>query len=143
MIPGFEDYTHELTERELVEVVPLVVKGLKHKVGKKNSISASAMCKALKKQPYNINIAGPRMRKIIRHIRITGMIMNLITDGKGYYVANNRYEIENYIDSLIVRIDAIEYMRKAINWQMQNTYPVSERYIDEHLYRGDLGDLEF
>ena len=125
MIPGFENYTHELTERELVEVVPLVVKGLKSKSGKKSSISATAMCKALKKHPYNINIGGARMRKVIRHIRITGMIMNLVTNGRGYYVATNRKEIEDYLDSLTVRIEAIDYMRKAIDWQMKNQYPKS------------------
>lgn len=125
MIPGFEDYTHELTDHEINEVLPVVVKHLKNNIGKRNIVTNEKMCSALRVR-YNLFVKPPRMRKIIRHIRITGEILCVAAHGRGYFVAQTKEEMETYIDSLRVRIDAQEYMFKALKWQMDNTYLPSE-----------------
>jgi len=96
MIKGFEDYTYELTnyEKELVEKL---IKGLSPKIGRSNAVTSTVICKSL-------NIVGPRLRKLINHIRITNQLAGLCSTSKGYFVAENLGEIDDYIISLKQRI---------------------------------------
>lgn len=96
MIKGFEEYTYELTnyEKELVEKL---IKGLSPKIGRKNAVTSTVICKSL-------NIVGPRLRKLINHIRITNQLAGLCSTSKGYFVAENLGEIDDYIISLKQRI---------------------------------------
>ena len=96
MIKGFEEYTYELTnyEKELVEKL---IKGLSPKIGRNNAVTSTVICKSL-------NIVGPRLRKLINHIRITNQLAGLCRTSKGYFVAENLGEIDDYIISLKQRI---------------------------------------
>lgn len=96
MIKGFEDYTYELTnyEKELVEKL---IKGLSPKIGRSNAVTSTVICKSL-------NIVGPRLRKLINHIRITNQLAGLCSTSKGYFVAENLGELDDYIISLKQRI---------------------------------------
>jgi len=96
MIKGFEEYTYELTnyEKELVEKL---IKGLSLKIGRNNAVTSTVICKSL-------NIVGPRLRKLINHIRITNQLPGLCSTSKGYFVAENLGEIDDYIISLKQRI---------------------------------------
>ena len=96
MIKGFEDYTYELTnyEKELVEKL---IKGLSPKIGRNNAVTSTVICKSL-------NIVGPRLRKLINYIRITNQLAGLCSTSKGYFVAENLGEIDDYIISLKQRI---------------------------------------
>ena len=96
MIKGFEDYTYELTnyEKELIEKL---IKGLSPKIGRNNAVTSTVICKSL-------NIVGPRLRKLINHIRITNQLAGLCSTSKGYFVAENLGEIDDYIISLKQRI---------------------------------------
>jgi|TARA_R110001632_G_scaffold160610_2_gene278909 hypothetical protein len=96
MIKGFEEYTYELTnyEKELVEKL---IKGLSPKIGRSNAVTSTVICKSL-------NIVGPRLRKLINHIRITNQLAGLCSTSKGYFVAENLGEIDDYIISLKQRI---------------------------------------
>ena len=96
MIKGFEDYTYELTnyEKQLVEKL---IKGLSPKIGRNNAVTSTVICKSL-------NIVGPRLRKLINHIRITNQLAGLCSTSKGYFVAENLGEIDDYIISLKQRI---------------------------------------
>lgn len=98
MIKGFEEITQELNEEEL-NLVPTVVKGLMTKQGKAKAVTSTVICKAL-------NINGPRLRKIINHIRINNLLPALCSSSTGYYVATNMEEINDYIISLKQRIKA-------------------------------------
>ena len=96
MIKGFEDYTYDLTnyEKKLVEKL---IKGLSPKIGRSNAVTSTVICKSL-------NIVGPRLRKLINHIRITNQLAGLCSTSKGYFVAENLGEIDDYIISLKQRI---------------------------------------
>ena len=98
MIKGFEKQTHELTAEEL-KIVPTVIKGLSNKIGKDNAVTGSIICEALK-------ITGPRLRKMINHIRTTNQLPALCSSSNGYFVANNKYELQDCIISLKQRIKA-------------------------------------
>ena len=122
MIPGFENYTHDLTDRELMEVLPVMIKSLETKVGKDKQIPASAMVNKLELAPWNIKTTPPRIRKMIRHIRIMGLVPCLIGGGQGYYIATTKEEMIKYIDSLQIRIDSIQYTCDAINFQYKSKF---------------------
>lgn len=75
MIQGFSEQTKPLTDYEDKVILPLIVQGLHGKVGKYKAITNKAMCSALKS--YGCKIDSPRIRKIINHIRLSGMVIGL------------------------------------------------------------------
>lgn len=115
MIQGFEEQTQPLTDYERETLLPLVRWGLSTKLGKNNSIAGSTIIKKMRAQGYKLD--GPRLRKIINHIRANDMIAGLVSTSKGYYVASTAQEIEDYIYSLQGRVEAIQEVIKALSRQ--------------------------
>ena len=124
-IQGFEDKTHELNEYELTVLVPNIVRHLKTKVGEKNAVTNSYVCKKYKEAGKKLS--SVRFRKIINHIRIHGLVFNLVASSKGYYVANSQSECERFIESLDQRINAITKVRDAMFYQMNRTIKENEK----------------
>tara|TARA_R110002096_G_scaffold183994_3_gene362309 strand:+ start:483 stop:854 length:372 start_codon:yes stop_codon:yes gene_type:complete len=96
MIKGFEDYTYELTDDELL-LVDKLIRGLSPKIGKQAAVTSTVICKSL-------NITSPRLRKLINYIRTTNQLAGLCSSKNGYFVAESLQEIEDYIISLKQRI---------------------------------------
>lgn len=118
-ITNFEDQTHELTEYELKTLLPLMVKGLKTKVGVNNSITSTEIVKILKAAGYKIDPA--RVRKLVNHIRVNNEIYNLVATGKGYHVATSESECRLFIKSLDERINSIITVRDAMQYQLNKS----------------------
>ena len=116
MINGFKTQTQELSEYERREVLPRVIKGLKTKVGVENAVTNKTMVEGLKK--LGIKTSGPRMRKIIHEIRITGEIPYLIATSKGYYITRDKSELLNYIESLEQRAASIRAIACQLEYQL-------------------------
>jgi hypothetical protein len=114
MIIGFDKETHELTEKEL-KLLPTVVSGLQKKIGKENAVTNKQMVDGLKK--YGIKTSGPRIRKIIHHIRITGTIERLMATSNGYYISNDINELDDYIKSLVQRSESIAKIADQLQFQ--------------------------
>lgn len=114
MINGFKNETHELTAEEF-RLLPLIVDGLKTKIGKVNAITNNKMVKAMKAHGHKIT--PPRLRKIIHHIRITGLIERLVATSKGYYITNDKEELEDYIESLTQRAESITRIADQLAFQ--------------------------
>lgn len=104
-IVNFLEYTSELTGEEIV-TCQIIVDRLRQNVGKKNRRTNKFISGVLKLE-YGLNVSSARMRKIINHIRVKGLIQNLIADSGGYYVSNDPDEINKYIFSLRQRGRAI------------------------------------
>jgi hypothetical protein len=117
MITLFEDITYELTEYEQYDILPIVIKGLSTKHGKENSITNKTMCEALTKVGYKIN--GPRLRKIIHHIRVEQLLVGLCSNSKGYYITDNLEELEEYVLSLGQRIRSQQAIYKSMKRDME------------------------
>lgn len=96
MIKGFEEYTYELTDIELL-IVDQLIKGFNNKIGKDKAVTSTLICKA-------IRITAPRLRKLINYIRCTNQMPGLCSSKNGYFIANNLDEINEYIISLKQRI---------------------------------------
>lgn len=120
MIQGFEEQTQPLNDYERETLLPLVRWGLSTKLGKENSIASSTIIRKMREKGYKLD--GPRLRKIINHIRSNDLIAGLVSTSKGYYIASTAQEIEDYIDSLHGRVEAIQEVIRALSRQRQIKY---------------------
>lgn len=109
MIKGFEDYTYELNDIELL-IVDDIIKGLGARIGKDDAITSTVICNRL-------NINSGRLRKMINFIRITNQLPGLCSSKKGYFVAKTIKEIEDYMISLKQRIKSQVDVLNAIENQ--------------------------
>jgi hypothetical protein len=116
MLNGFDRQTEPLNDYERDTLLPVICRGLKTKIGEARAITNAAITKAMKGAGYQLNEA--RVRKIINHIRTTGMVKWLIATSKGYYIATSRQEMEDYIGSLRGREDAIRAVRESMEKQL-------------------------
>lgn len=116
MLNGFQTQTEPLTDYERDTLLPVICRGLRNKIGEARAITNASITKAMRGAGYVLTEA--RLRKIINHIRTTGMIRWLIATSKGYYIATSRQEMEDYIGSLRGREDAIRAVRESMEKQL-------------------------
>ena len=117
MIETFEEYTKPLNEYERDTLLPKMIKGLKHHIGIDQMITNAKMRRGLANQ--GIDVGDARIRKLISHIRIHGLVERLVATGRGYYVTNSVEELERYIQSLRKRVAAIQAIIKALVEQLE------------------------
>ena len=72
---------------------------------------------ALKEKGYKVDT--PRIRKIINHIRVSGLVRCVVATSDGYYIATTRGEVEDYLKSLENREGAIHAVRMSLESQMK------------------------
>lgn len=118
MLNGFETQTEPLTDYEREVLLPLVVTGLKIRVGECHAITNKSMTVTLYNKGYRY-VSDGRTRKLINHIRRHGLVKRLIATSKGYYVAETPTELETYIDTLKGREDAIREVRMCMEEQLK------------------------
>lgn len=120
MITGFDAETGFLTPYEELTLVPVVIAGLRVKIGKERAVKNAYICEMLKRKGLDINEA--RLRKIINYIRTNNLVIGLIATSGGYYVASTKKEMEDYASSLLGRENAIKHVRESIESQMAAYY---------------------
>lgn len=119
MITGFEEQTNPLNEYERDVLLPVILKGLRTKIGKGNAVTNKHIIQCLS-PAYRINDA--RLRKLINHIRVNGLLPCLMATSEGYYISNSLPELQKYVDSLKGREDAIKAVRVSITRQMNERF---------------------
>ena len=122
MITGFEEQTEPLTEQEREVFLPPIIKGLRVKVGKEKAVTNKDIVRGLKAN-CDIKIGEARVRKMINYIRNNDIIPCLIATSKGYYIAETKGEMLDYIDSLYGRVEAIEADALSMKRQMLARWP--------------------
>jgi carbamoylphosphate synthase small subunit len=126
MIKGFEEESKPLTPEEAKLIEPLV-KGFNGHTGEENAIKAHEIIESMKKWCSNndvkITFNGSRLRKLVNHIRLNGLIEELIATSKGYWVETNREKIKDCITSLHQRANAIQAVSSAManRWDKTTT----------------------
>lgn len=115
MINGFEEQTEELTADEVKQahLVALILQG---RIGVENALKNEELADMLYHQ-LMVQISPARMRKLINHIRRKQLVKNLIANSRGYYIAKNKEEIENYVKSLFQRMDAIKQVADSFDYR--------------------------
>ena len=129
MIKGFNSETAPLTEYEENVLLPLVLRGLKTKVGKENAVTNRTIVQRLNIAGYTVT--EPRIRKLINHIRMTDLLPGLIATSGGYFLATSEAELLDYEQSLLGREDAIKQVRLAIARQRRILYNDANRPDNE------------
>ena len=115
MITTFEAQTHPLTEDEKA-ILPKIVRGLSDKKGRNNAVTSTFICSKMNNSPnMPFKLDGPRLRKIINHIRTKGLLKSLCSSSRGYFIANTNKELDDYLCSLDERISAIQQIRNSFN----------------------------
>lgn len=106
MITGFEDYTHTMTPYEMDVVLPAILRGMKTKIGKDNTVTCRAIVDGL---DFNggIKTSQPRVRHILHWLRVTKTLKNCCANSKGYWIAVNKGERDHYKKGLKERIENI------------------------------------
>ena len=106
MLTGFEKITEDLNQFEEQEVLPLIVAGLRSKIGKSKAITGTEICNKMnlsgRLRGYKLNPI--KLRKIISRIRVKGIISALCSSSKGYFVADTLKELETCLKSLSERL---------------------------------------
>jgi carbamoylphosphate synthase small subunit len=120
MLKGFELQTQPLTDYEAQVLVPVVARGLAAKRGRANAVTSKHIVDCLTAKGFKID--GIRLRKVVNYIRIKGIVKCLIATSNGYYVAENRRQIQEYTDSLRGREESIHAVRAALTEQMVVVY---------------------
>jgi hypothetical protein len=123
MLNGFKRETEPLNSDELA-IAHLIAPILKLRQGKAQAVTNTQLAAYLLRA-HTIKCTGARMRKIINHIRLEGIVPLLIATSKGYYIADTKEEVESYLQSLTQRISAIAAVRKAILSQFNDKYYAS------------------
>jgi hypothetical protein len=124
MITNFEEETHDLTTHEKDVLLPLMVKGLKNKVGKENAVTSKQIIRGFKNSGYSMD--GPRVRKLVNYIRVKSLIPCLMATNKGYHITNDKAELESFLKSLDERIWAIRAVRDAVGRQLDEKFHNTE-----------------
>ena len=122
MITGFEEQTEPLTDQEREVFLPPIIKGLRVKAGKEKAVTNKDIVRGLKAN-CDIKIGEARVRKMINYIRNNDIIPCLIATSKGYYIAETKDEMLDYIDSLYGRVEAIEADALSMKRQMLARWP--------------------
>jgi hypothetical protein len=102
---SFPEYTAKLSDYEKYTLLPIIVRGLETKIGQDNAITNPQMVKAMKAAGYKIT--EPRIRKLVNHIRINGLIINLIASSKGYYISHDIEERRKWAEGMRERAGSI------------------------------------
>jgi hypothetical protein len=118
MITGFEAYTKELTPYEAGILLPAIVRGMTSKLGKHNAVTNRKAIDGMRRA--GLDITGPRFRKILHIIRVSGIIEGIVGTSKGYYIACNDDEWRNYLKSINERLEHIQALRDALTNQFDN-----------------------
>lgn len=109
MVTNFEAITPNITDREL-EIIPFLINGFRTH-GKNNPIKAPEIVRQmntfLPTKGYKIKMTEPRLRRCANYIRSNSMLP-LIATSEGYFVSEDRTEIERQIKSLYERASAIK-----------------------------------
>ena len=122
MIKNFERQTCKLSDYEQKILLPAVLEILQSCIGKSKAVTNKKMIR----HHLTKYAANPvRLRKVLHYIRTEGLIMGLMATSKGYYIAEARKELEDYLNSLDGRIAAQLSLRNNINEQMEKMFPKS------------------
>ncbi len=119
MIKGFSEQTEPLNEYEQDTLLPIIIRGLRARIGKESAVINRYIVSQLK-PTYNVSEA--RVRKIINHIRTADLIPGLIATSDGYFIAETEQELRDYEESLLGRELAIRQVRESIARQRREIF---------------------
>lgn len=116
MIDGFEIITAEISDHERDVIVPVIARVLASRVGADHAVTNRQLRDIVWKEVHTHPDAS-RIRKMINHIRINGLVPCLLASSHGYHVAVSREEVDAYRQSLLSRAGAIRCLSEMLESQ--------------------------
>lgn len=107
-IKGFEEFTNELYDYEKESLLPMLTAKLVLHKGRAQAITNAQLRNYIFDRTGK-NTREPRIRKIAEYIRQTHLLENLVAGGKGYFVAETPEEVQEWLDTMKQRRNAISY----------------------------------
>lgn len=107
MIPGFEDFTQDITQDE-IELAEDIAKGLNARVGKDNAITNTDMRDGMFSS-RGVKISDAKMRKYIQYIRAYNLVPMLCSSKKGYWRAETKEEFIKSRESFAARVRSMQF----------------------------------
>jgi len=106
MLVGFEKITEDLTPFEESEALPIILAGLRSKLGKEKAISGTEICSKVNATGRlgKYKLTPVKLRKMISHIRLYNLISGVLSSSKGYYLALTLSEYDECLESLRQRL---------------------------------------
>ena len=104
-----------LSQYEQNVLLPILLKGLKTKVGKENAVTRTQMLNMLSE--YKVMANRRSLERVIKYIRLNHLIYGLMATNYGYYIAKTEEELIAYERSLRGRERALRDIRRSINIQ--------------------------
>lgn len=95
----------KLSTYEEEVLMPAVIDLVNLHKGKRNAISGRSIVDELRRHQHEVNTFS--LKKIIRFIRLHKLGQCLIVNNKGYFIAENRQEIIEYLSFLDKRIKTL------------------------------------
>ena len=122
MIQGFDSETQPLNEQEM-SVIPAFVRSLLLRRGKSNAVASKQIIDGINYH-CGIRLSGPRVRKIINHIRTHDLLNGeiLCANSNGYYIAADKEEAAESLNGLASRIQAQQAVFNALCRQYNRKY---------------------
>lgn len=113
MVTLFEEITETLTEKEML-LLPYVERVFKKFDKKSLQVKTNVICEVINNlyvhecglDKFYIPMNGVRLRKFVNYFRVNG-ILAIIGTSEGYFVTNDKIEIEKQIKSLTERANGI------------------------------------
>jgi len=119
MIPGFEEFTEDVTSSEL-EAINMIANGLNARVGVVNAITNAEARKMLYINK-GVNVSDPKFRKFIQYIRAYNLCPMLCASSKGYWIAKDREEYIKYREAFSSRVRAMKFTESCMfHFDMEN-----------------------
>ena|SRR3990167_116441 len=125
MRPGFPQ-TQSLNQDEKEILLPMVIRGLETKIGKRNQITAGLMAKrltanlAINRPELSLKITDVVIRKLIHYIRTNDLIHCLVANGNGYWIEDDPAKVRTYIEGLRGRIASETAMADSLERQLES-----------------------
>lgn len=123
MLTGFELETAPLNKYERETLLPRMIEGLSRCVGFENRRTNSKIQARLKFEGYSVSSA--RIRKMINHIRIHGLVERLAASNAGYWVELDDKRLAEYIQSRKDRVKAENAATAALEKQLMKSNQMS------------------
>lgn len=115
MITRFENHTAPLSATTRQEMVPHVVALLSERRGKAARITNTQIRHKLQELVGGeALVAEATLRAIIHEIRIDGLVPDLVASERGYYVAVDEADLQEYLESLQERVRSIQAVRRSL-----------------------------
>ena len=120
MIKGFEHITKPLNNEDMKILNILVHSFSTRPKGEEHAITSGKIIKAFKEAGISLN--GVKLRKIIQHIRVNGILTGLCSNSDGYYICATEKELKDTLDSLYDRIVNQSATYHALRAQYKELY---------------------